>query len=299
MTDFRSGFFAIIGRPNVGKSTLLNKLVGQKIAIMSDKPQTTRNKIQGVYTDPDCQIIFMDTPGIHIPKHKLGEYMVQVARNSLAEVDGVLYVYDASQEFGGGEEFILQLLGEVETPVFLIINKIDLIPKDNLLPMIQAMSQRFSFKEIIPVSAVTGENLDRMLETLKEYLPEGPQYYPEGMITDQPEQFVMAEIIREKVLHLTREEIPHAVAVQIQDLIQRSENTVYVGAVIYLERDSQKGIVIGKGGRMLKEIRQRSRTEIEKLLGSKIFLDLRVKVKPDWRRREGELRALGYDPRKD
>lgn len=299
MAEYRSGFAALIGRPNVGKSTLLNNLIGQKIAIMSDKPQTTRTKIQGVYTDADAQIVFMDTPGIHKPKHKLGEYMVQVARNSLSGVDVILYVFDVTQEFGAGEEFILQLLHEVSTPVFLILNKIDLLPKVNLLPLIQDLSLRFSFSEIIPVSAVTGENLDHLVRVLKSYLPEGPQYYPEGMVTDQPERFVMAEIIREKVLQLTREEIPHAVAVQIQELIQRSEDTVYVGAVIYVERDSQKGIVIGKGGQMLKEIGQRSRLEIEHLLGSKIFLDLRVKVKPGWRRREGDLRALGYDARKD
>lgn len=297
MSEYRSGFITIIGRPNVGKSTLLNQIIGEKIAIMSDKPQTTRNKIQGIYTEEDCQIVFIDTPGIHKPKHKLGEYMVQIAKNSLKEVDGIMYIFDANQEFGGGEEFILQLLAGIKTPVFLVINKIDLINKEMLLPIIQKMSERFPFAEIIPVSAKTGENTAHLLTVLKNYLPVGPQYYPEEMVSDQPERFVMAEIIREQVLHMTREEIPHAVAVQIEELIERSENTIYVGGVIYLERDSQKGIIIGKGGQMLKQIGQRSRIAIENLLGSKVFLDLRVKVKADWRRRASDLRALGYDPR--
>lgn len=299
MTEFRSGFVTLVGRPNVGKSTLLNNIVGQKIAIMSDKPQTTRNKIQGVFTHQDYQIIFIDTPGIHKPKHKLGEYMVKQAQSALGEVDCVLYIYDISQKFGPGEEYILQLLEEVQTPVILVINKIDLVAKEALLPIIQQMSERFSFDEIVPVSAVTGENIERLLDLIKQYLPVGPQYYPEEMVTDQPEQFIMAEIIREKVLQLTREEIPHSVAVKIDNLIQRSQDLVYVGAVIYLERDSQKGIVIGKQGRMLKQIGQLSRQEIENLLGSRIFLDLRVKVKPGWRRREEELRALGYDLQKE
>ncbi|HHW07906.1 MAG TPA: GTPase Era [Clostridia bacterium] len=294
MAEFRSGFVTIIGRPNVGKSTLLNRMVGQKVAIMSDKPQTTRNKIQGVFTHPDYQIVFIDTPGIHKPKHKLGEYMVEQAKSALAEVDCVLYVYDITQAFGTGEEYILQLLETVETPVLLVINKIDLVPKETLLPFIQEMHERFSFREIVPVSAVTGENIDRLLEVIKNYLPEGPQYYPEGMVTDQPEQFIMAEIIREKVLQLTREEVPHSVAVKIEELIPRSQHLVYVGAVIYLERESQKGIIIGKQGQMLKQIGQLARQEIESLLGGKIYLDLRVKVKPSWRRREEELKTLGY-----
>lgn len=299
MTGFRSGFVTLVGRPNVGKSTLLNKIVGQKIAIMSDKPQTTRNKIQGVFTHQDYQIIFIDTPGIHKPKHKLGEYMVKQAQSALGEVDCILYIYDISQEFGSGEEYILQLLEEVQTPVILVINKIDLVSKEALLPFIQQMIERFSFAEIVPVSAVTGENIERLLDVIQQYLPVGPQYYPEEMVTDQPEQFIMAEIIREKVLQLTREEIPHSVAVKIENLIKRSEDLVYVGAVIYLERDSQKGIVIGKQGRMLKQIGQLSRQEIENLLGGRIFLDLRVKVKPGWRRREEELRSLGYDLQKE
>lgn len=281
----------------MGKSTLLNQLVGQKIAIMSDKPQTTRNKIQGIYTDQNYQIIFIDTPGIHKPKHKLGEYMSEVTRSSLTEVDCILYVYDSTKSFGPGEEYIIQLLAGINTPVILLINKIDLIDKEELLPLIEEMSKRFSFAEIIPVSASTGENIAYMLEVLENYMPEGPQYYPEDMVTDQPERFIMAEIIREKVLQLTEEEIPHAVAVQIEELIERPGGIIYVGAIIYLERDSQKGIVIGKGGQKLKEIGQQSRMEIEDLLDSKIFLDLRVRVKADWRRREKDLRNLGYDKR--
>jgi len=299
MEGFRSGFVTIVGRPNVGKSTLLNRMVGQKIAIMSDKPQTTRNKIQGVFTHPEYQIVFIDTPGIHKPKHKLGEYMVEQAKSALAEVDCVLYVYDITQEFGTGEEYVLQLLAKVDTPVLLVINKIDLVPKTALLPVIQEMNERFSFREIVPVSAVTGENVGRLLEVIKNYLPEGPKYYPEGMVTDQPEQFIMAEIIREKVLQLTREEVPHSVAVKVEELIPRSQDLVYVGAVIYLEKESQKGIIIGKQGQMLKQIGQLARKEIENLLGGRIYLDLRVKVKPGWRRREEELRTLGYVLQKD
>lgn len=297
MTEYRSGFMALIGRPNVGKSTLLNQLVGEKIAIMSDKPQTTRNKIQGVYTDETSQIIFIDTPGIHKPKHKLGQYMLDITYNTLDEVDCILYIFDVSQKFGGGEEFILDLLKKINTPVLLILNKIDLIPKEQLLPIMKEMSGKFSFKEIIPVSAKTEENLGNMLAVLKNYLPTGPKYFPEEMITDQPEIFLVEEMIREKVLHLTEEEIPHSVAVKIDNLVERSEDTIYMGATIYLERDSQKGILIGKRGQMLKEIGTLSRLEIEKLLGSKIFLDLHIKVKPNWRHRESELRTLGYDSR--
>lgn len=295
MTEYRSGFIALIGRPNVGKSTLLNQFVGEKIAIMSDKSQTTRNKIQGVYTDDTSQIIFIDTPGIHKPKHKLGQYMLDITYDTFNEVDCILYVFDVNQKFGGGEGFILDLLKKTKTPVILVLNKIDLLLKEQLLPIIKDMSERFTFKEIIPVSAKTGENLDYIIAELKNYLPVDPQYYPAEMVTDQPEVFLMEEIIREKVLHLTEEEIPHSVAVKIDSLIERSEDAIYLGATIYLERDSQKGIVIGKKGQMLKEIGTRSRLEIEKLLGSKIFLDLHVKVKSNWRQKETDLRSLGYD----
>ncbi len=297
MEKYRSGFIALVGRPNVGKSTLLNRFVGEKIAIMSDKAQTTRNKIQGVYTDQEAQIIFIDTPGIHKPKHKLGQYMLDITYDTLGEVDCIVYVFDVGQKFGSGEQFILGLLKKVNTPVILLLNKIDLLQKEQLLPIIKAMSEQYSFEEIIPLSAKTGENLSHVLDILKNYLPPGPKYYPEEMITDQPEIFLMEEMIREKVLHLTQEEIPHSVAVKIDNLIERPENTIYLAATIYLERDSQKGILIGKKGRMLKEIGTLSRLEIEKLLGSKIFLDLHIKVKPNWRQKETELRSLGYDKR--
>lgn len=295
MENFRSGFMTIIGRPNVGKSTLMNYLVGQKIAIMSDKPQTTRNRIQGVLTGSDYQIVFLDTPGIHKPKHQLGRYMVEVALKSLQEVDGILHVLDASQEVGAGEVYILELLARVKTPVFLVINKIDLVPKNSLLAIIADMSRRYPYREIIPVSATTGENMDRLLSVLIDQLPPGPSYYPEGVVTDQPERFILAEIIREKVLLLTREEIPHAVAVQVEELTRRDENNIYLAAIIYVERDSQKGVIIGKNGKMLKAIGSQSRLEIENLLGNKVYLELWVKVKPGWRKRDPDLRLLGYD----
>lgn len=292
---YRSGFVALIGRPNVGKSTLLNRIVGQKVAIMSDKPQTTRNKIQGIYTGPDYQIIFIDTPGIHRPKHKLGEYLVEVTYNTLKEVDVILYVVDATAEYGGGEEYIINSLEGVRTPVFLLLNKVDLIrDKGKILELIAQYNERYPFAQILPVSALQGDNLDRLLQVLGEHLPEGPQYYPEDMVTDQPERFVMAELIREKVLLLTREEVPHSVAVVVETIQERGNGKLYVGAVIYVERESQKGIIIGKRGQMLKEIGRLARLDIEALLGSPIYLELWVKVKSDWRRREVDLRNFGY-----
>lgn len=295
---YRSGFVAIIGRPNVGKSTLLNRIVGQKVAIMSDKPQTTRNKIQGIYTGSDFQIIFIDTPGIHKPKHKLGEYLVEVAYNTLKEVDAILYVVDATAEYGGGEEYIINSLQDVKTPVILVLNKIDLIrEKNQILEIIAQFQERYPFAEILPVSAITGENLERLLQVLGGYLPLGPQYYPEDMVTDQPERFVIAELIREKVLQLTREEVPHSVAVVVETIKDRGNGKIYVEAVIYVERDSQKGILIGKKGQMLKEIGRLARLDIEALLGSHTYLDLWVKVKPDWRSREVDLRNFGYTTR--
>ncbi|WP_227767499.1 GTPase Era [Zhaonella formicivorans] len=294
--NFRSGFVAIIGRPNVGKSTLLNRVLGQKVAIMSDKPQTTRNKIRGVYTAENVQIVFLDTPGIHKPKHKLGEYMVETALHTLREVDAVLYVVDVTAEYGAGEEYVLKALSQVDTPVILALNKIDLLDKNKLLALIAEYSHRFDFAAIVPVSAASGENVERLLQVLAQYLPEGPQYYPPEMVTDQPERLVIAELIREKVLHLTREEVPHSVAVQIETIEQRGTGGIYVGAVIYVERDSQKGIIIGKKGQMLKSIGQLAREDIEALLGSKTYLELWVKVRPDWRRREADLRNFGYTP---
>lgn len=292
---YKSGFVAIIGRPNVGKSTFLNRVVGQKIAIMSDKPQTTRNKIQGVYTDEDAQIIFIDTPGVHKPKHKLGDFMMKVALNALREVDLILFMVNAEEGFGRGEAFIMERLKEVDTPVFLVINKIDRVHPDELLPLIDQYKDLHPFAEIVPISALEGNNVERLLEQIKERLPEGPQYYPPDQVTDHPEQFIIAELIREKALHLTREEVPHSIAVVVERIERRKETgTVYVGAVIVVERDSQKGIIIGKQGRMLKEIGQRARADIEALLGSKVFLELWVKVQKDWRNRLSQLRDFGF-----
>ncbi|NHM27344.1 GTPase Era [Desulfofundulus sp. TPOSR] len=291
---FKSGFVAIIGRPNVGKSTLLNQLVGHKVAIMSDKPQTTRHKIHSIITRDDAQIIFLDTPGIHKPKHKLGEYMVEVALGALKEVDVILFLVEP-QLPGPGDEYIIYQLREVTTPVILVINKIDLLEnKAELLPLIDVFRQKYNFAEIIPVSALKPENLDRLVELVVSYLPYGPKYYPDNMITDRPEQFIMAELIREKVLHLTSQEVPHGVAVVVEEIEPRSDQLVYVRAVIYTEKESHKAILIGKGGRMLKEIGRLAREEMELLLGSKIYLDLWVKVKEDWRNQDLYLRNFGY-----
>ncbi|MGG4491820.1 MULTISPECIES: GTPase Era [Bacillaceae] len=294
-TEYKSGFVSIIGRPNVGKSTFLNRVIGQKIAIMSDKPQTTRNKIQGVYTTNESQIVFIDTPGIHKPKHKLGDFMMKVAQNTLKEVDVVLFMINAEEGYGRGDEFIIEKLQHTKTPVFLIINKIDQIHPDQLLPLIDQYRAYYPFKEIIPISALQGNNVDTLLEQIESYLPAGPQYYPADQVTDHPERFIISELIREKVLHLTREEIPHSVAVVI-DAIERRDNnqSIYVSATVIVERDSQKGIVIGKQGKMLKEVGQRARVDIEALLGTKVFLELWVKVQKDWRNKMTQLRDFGF-----
>lgn len=293
--SYKSGFVSIIGRPNVGKSTFINRVIGQKIAIMSDKPQTTRNKIQGVYTTNHSQTIFIDTPGIHKPKHKLGDFMMKVAQNTLKEVDLVLFMINAEEGYGRGDEFIIERLKQTNTPVFLIINKIDQIHPDKLLPLIEQYKELYPFKEIIPISALQGNNVETLLIQIEGVLPEGPQYYPEDQVTDHPERFVITELIREKVLHLTREEIPHSVAV-VMDTLERRENNaaIYVGATIIVERDSQKGIVIGKQGSMLKEVGKRARVDIEALLGSKVFLELWVKVQKDWRNKASQLRDYGF-----
>ncbi|MCR2803175.1 GTPase Era [Paenibacillus soyae] len=291
---FRSGFVAIIGRPNVGKSTLMNHLIGQKIAIMSDKPQTTRNKIHGVYTTNDTQIVFLDTPGIHKPQSKLGNYMMQTAESALKEVEAALFLVDVSEGIGGGDRFIIEQLKKVKTPVFLVMNKIDKIEPEQLLPMIAQYNELYSFAEIVPISALNGNNVTTLLEQLTRYLPEGPQYYPADQITDHPEQFVCAELIREKILHMTREEVPHSIAVAIEDMRVQENGVVYIGAVIFVERDSQKGIIIGKRGDFLKEVGKQARKDIEALLGSRTFLELWVKVKKDWRNQERVLKDLGF-----
>lgn len=291
---FKSGFVAVIGRPNVGKSTLINSLIGQKIAIMSDKPQTTRNKIMCVLTTDNEQVIFLDTPGIHKPLHKLGEYMVKAAEGTLKEVDAILFVVDATEDLGGGERYIMERLQATKKPVILIVNKLDLIDRQSVLPIIEKYTKAYDFAGVVPISAKEKMNLDSLLAELNKYLPEGPQYYPADTVTDQPERLIAAEMIREKVLHLTRDEIPHAIAVDIEEMKSRANDKVYIRATIYVERESQKGIVIGKRGALLKEIGALARKDIETMLGSKTYLDLWVKVKKDWRDRSNVLHELGF-----
>ena len=294
--SFKSGFISIIGRPNVGKSTFLNHVVGQKIAIMSDKPQTTRNKVQGVVTTEDSQLIYIDTPGIHKPKHKLGDFMVKAARNTLREVDIIMFMVNAEEKIGPGDRFIIEMLKDTETPVFLIINKIDLVHPDALLETILSYKAEYDFAEYVPISALNGNNTDRLLDTLKKYLPIGPKYYPDDQVTDHPERFIISELIREKVLHLTREEIPHSVAVIIEKIDREEKREmINVAATIVVDRDSQKGIVIGKKGVLLKEIGTKARHDIEMLLGSKVFLELWVKVQKDWRNKPGRLKEFGFN----
>lgn len=262
---------------------------------MSNKPQTTRNKITAVYTTEEGQVIFLDTPGIHKPKSKLGDYMVSVAENTLNEVDLVLFVIDATEKRGAGDEYIIDRLKQVKTPVFLVINKIDKVHPEALLPIIDEYRQLYEFKAIIPISAMEGNNTGSLVQAIFDEMEEGPMFYPADQVTDHPERFVMAELIREKVLHLTREEIPHSIAVTIEE-VKRGENgkTLYIYAAIYVERDSQKGILIGEKGKMLKEIGKRARVDIERLLGDKVFLELWIKVKKDWRNQERMLRNFGF-----
>lgn len=292
---YKSGFVAVVGRPNVGKSTLLNQIIGQKIAIVSDTPQTTRNRILGILTLPDAQILFLDTPGIHKPQHKLGEYMVNSARSALREVDLILFVSDVTESVGPGERFIIDMLKDEKTPVVLVLNKVDLVAKDKLLPIISQYSAFRDFAAIVPVSALAGSNVDRLLSVIKDLLPEGPQYYAEDEVTDQPERVVAAEFIREKIFRLTREEIPHSTAVEVEEMKTRPNGDVFLRATIYVERESQKGIIIGAKGAMLKEIGQQARLDMENIFGSRFFVDLWVKVKNDWRNKEGSLRMFGYD----
>lgn len=294
--EFKSGFVALIGRPNVGKSTLLNELVGQKVAIMSDKPQTTRNKIQGVYTSEDAQIIFIDTPGIHKPKHRLGQFMTQLAERTLKEVDLILFMVDAEAGLGRGDQFIMERLKTARTPVFLIVNKIDLMHPDQLLPVIDAYRKEMEFAEVVPISARLGNNVNTMLEQIKNYLEEGPKYYPDDQVTDHPERFIISELIREKILQLTEEEVPHSVAVVIEQIEPpKNGEKMEIQAAIVVERDSQKGIIIGKGGKMLKEIGTRARRDIEGLLGSKVYLELWVKVQKNWRDKAFYLKDFGFN----
>lgn len=294
---FRSGFVTVVGRPNAGKSTLLNHLLGQKVLIVSDKPQTTRNRIQCIVTEDRGQIVFLDTPGIHKPKHKLGEYMVEEAKESLGDVDIILYMVDAAVPLGRGEEFVIEMLRKAKAPCILALNKVDLINKEQLAKQVKTFAQLMDFKAIVPVSALTGENTDELLNVIFESLPEGPLYYPQDEVTDQPERFIMAELIREKVLQMTRDEVPHSIAVVV-DEVEEKKTLVKVRATIVVERDSQKGIIIGQGGNMLKTIGRLARVDIEALLGSQVFLELWVKVRKDWRNRIDTMRHLGYDTRK-
>lgn len=295
MTTFRSGFITVVGRPNAGKSTLINQVLKQKVAIISDKPQTTRNRIQAVYTTDDAQIVFIDTPGIHKPKSRLGEYMNEAAYKAVKQVDAILFMISGNEPMGSGDRFILNQLEGTSIPVILVINKIDLIKKDELLVLIDSYKDAFPFKEIIPISALTGDGVDRLLEVVLDYMPEGPKYYPDYMVTDHPESFIISELIREKVLLLTREEVPHSVAVTIDEIKKREDSEVIdVLATVIVERDSQKKILIGKGGRMMKQIGTLARKDIESLLGSKVFLELWVKVIKDWRNKKRILAEYGY-----
>jgi len=293
--DFKSGFVSIIGRPNVGKSTFLNRVIGQKIAIMSDKPQTTRNKVQGVYTTDDSQIIFIDTPGIHKPKHRLGDFMMKVATNALREVDAILFMVNVTETRGAGDDFIIEKLKGLDTPIILVMNKIDLIHPDELPKVIEQYTNELDFAAYVPISALQGNNVEPLLGEIKKLLPEGPMYYPADQVTDHPERFIISEMIREKVLHKTRDEVPHSIAVAIESIKKRENSEMIdVEAVIMVERDSQKGIIIGKKGAMLREIGTDARHDIEALLGTKVYLNLWVKVQKDWRNKMGQLRDLGF-----
>ncbi|MEW6586404.1 MAG: GTPase Era [Nitrospirota bacterium] len=291
--EYRSGYVSIIGRPNVGKSTLLNSVLGEKIAIVTPRPQTTRNKIIGIKTLPNAQIVFIDTPGIHRPRHRLGEAMVTTAKQALGEVDIVLFMVEPRHP-GDGEKTIIELLKKVRVPVFLLINKIDAVKKPDLLPVIEQYEGFGLFREIIPVSALKKDGIDLLMKRIFDYLPVGPKFYPDDLVTDQLERFMVAEIIREKIMKLTEEELPHSVAVEIQKWSEREDGLISISCNIYVERDGQKAIIIGKGGTMLKSIGIASRIDIEKLLNTRIFLELWVKVKKNWRDDIRLLRELGY-----
>lgn len=298
---YKSGFVSIVGRPNVGKSTLMNNIVGEKIAIMSDKPQTTRNTIQAVYTDEQSQIVFLDTPGIHKPKNKLGEMMVKSAEDAFRNVDCIIFVVDESDSIGKGDSMIIENLKKTKTPKFLVINKVDKIKnKEELFEIIQMYDDLNVFEDIIPTSALKGSNVEELVNVIKRKLSEGPKYFPDSMITDQPERVLVAELIREKILLYTNEEVPHGVAVGIERMKKRKDkNIVDISAVIYCERDSHKGIIIGKGGRKLKGVGKSAREEIEFLLDTQVNLQLWVKVKENWRNLPNYINDFGLNENRD
>ncbi|MFY9214857.1 MAG: GTPase Era [Tissierellaceae bacterium] len=292
---YKSGFVTVIGRPNVGKSTLLNQVIGEKISIISDKPQTTRNKIQLVYTAEDYQIVFLDTPGIQTPKNVLGEYMLKLSKSTLEEVDIITFMVDESIETGRLDKYILEQLVDISTPIILLINKCDKLSNEEIEGLVAKYQAMNLFKRIIPISALDGTNIDEYIETIKNLLPEGPQYFPDDMITDQPERFIIAEIIREKALLNLDEEVPHGIYVGIEGIKTREDKDIIdVFANIYCEKESHKGIIIGKRGNMLKAIGMSAREDIEKLMGSKVNLQLWVKVEKNWRDKENKVKYFGY-----
>lgn len=295
--NFKSGFVSIIGRPNVGKSTLLNALIDDKVAIMSDKPQTTRNLIKGIYNDEDSQIVFSDTPGIQSPRNKLGKYMEKTSERSMADTDVILFVVDDSNFIGRKDKDIIERLKKRNEPVILIINKVDLLTHEELIQRIVMYDELQIFKEIIPVSALKGKNKERIIQVLKSYLPQGPKFFSDEITTDQPTKVLISEIIREKILHYTEEEIPHGVMVEIERLQEKKNNLIDIGAVIYVERENHKKIIIGKGGRKIKGIGMAARKELEERFDARVNLELWVKTKENWRDNESFIRNFGFDDR--
>lgn len=296
--EFKSGFVTLVGRPNVGKSTLMNQLIGEKIAIISSKPQTTRNKITSILTTEAFQCVFIDTPGIHKAKHKLGEYMVKSAETTMNEVDAVLMLIEPTEKIPEGDRLVLERMKNIKTPVILVINKVDTVEKEALFSVIDTYKNAFSFQEIVPVSALKGTNTEELMKVIKKNLPFGPEYFPKDMVTDQPERQLVSELIREKALYLLQDEIPHGIAVEIMSMKKRQDrNLIDVEATLYCEKDSHKGIIIGKQGSMLKRIGSKARNDIERLLGTPINLQIWVKVKKDWRDSDFLLKNFGYDSR--
>lgn len=291
---FKSGFVSIIGRPNVGKSTLMNSLVKHKVAIVSNKVQTTRNKIQGIYNDEDSQIIFIDTPGIHKAIHELGRIMNQQALSSLNDCEAVILLIDATKEFGKGDEYVLSIVEKIESPVFLVVNKVDISTKEKVEELVLHYKKAYPFKDVIVISAKDGYNLNVLLDNIKQVIPNGPKYYPDGYYSDHPETFIISEMIREKVLILTEEEVPHSVATYIERMTELDDETIEISAVIVVERSSQKGIIIGKQGSMIKKIRQLAQKDLNRLFDSKIKLEIFVRVEKDWRNKSIYLKELGY-----